>query len=153
MKRYERKFNEEKEILFYATSRGARAFVQAEVDSDSGFYSVKTDGMNGDAKDLKDVKNKVMNQLIQSVVSDYGDVYKVENDNLGISKYWIMILNFLKKYKYLKLSPKGSEERKFYYSIVWYLSDAFRLSKGNNYDSLLKKVFATIDKQVSDKGY
>lgn len=166
MKRYKRYLQEDiyyneddpdYDYLFKAQSQGGRAWIkiyQTPTDKKFGGYSKSEDGGGGGGKDLDDADQEILSWLISTLVNEHGVIKKIDLDKLAITKTWMYFLNKLKEYKFLEKMPKGSDERKFYYSIIWAASDGLRTGSNiSNYKSWFDKLFDKIDNVIAEKGW
>lgn len=166
MKRYVRKFSEDRyyneddpdyEYLFKAQSQGSKTWIkiyQTETDKKYKSYSQSTDSSGGGGQDLNKAGQEVLSYIISVLINDYGIIKKIDLDKLGITDDYFYFLKKFKNYKYLEKMPKGSEERKFYYSIIWAASDGLKSNSTiTNYKSWFDKLFDKVDKFIEEKGY
>lgn len=168
MKRYKRYLQEDiyyneddpdYEYLFKAQSQGGRAWIkiyQTPTDKKFGGYSKSEDGGGGGGKDLDDADQEILSWLISTLVNEHGVIKKIDLDKLAITKTWLYFLNKLKDYKYLEKMPSGSEQRKFYYSIIWSASDGLRTSpkiSNTKFMVWFDKFFDKVNNVIKEKGW
>ena len=68
----------------------------------------------------------------------------------------VLFINKLKDYKYLEKMPSGSEQRKFYYSIIWSASDGLRTSpkiSNTKFMVWFDKFFDKVNNVIKEKGW
>ena len=155
----DRKYSEDDidyKYLFKASTSGSKYWIKAyttETDIKFGSYSLSTDSSGGGGEDIKLLKQNVLVSMIGAFIG--GAIYKkIDVDTIGVSKDWLNLLTDLKKYSYLLKFPTGSAQRKFYYEILWSLSDNIRLSKNEitNFNSFFSIFFKKVDGVIADKG-
>ena len=145
------------EYLFKAQSLGGKTWIKiylTQTDKKLGGYSKSTDSSGGGGDDLSRAGQDVLSYMISILINDSGIIRKIDLDKLGISDDYFYFVKKLKNYKYLEKMPKGSDARKFYYSIIWAGSDGLRTqSKISNYKSWFDTLFSKVDKAISEKGF
>lgn len=159
MKRYKRYFKEasysddEYEPLFKAQSPGGKVWTkafQSDVDKKYNSFTIHSDSSGSGADSFNSLKSKILSELIGTLLTDYGTNRKIEVDKIGITKDWRYFLSKIKNYAYLRKSPKGSDQRKFYYDLIYKIIRDLRKNPNDikhSLDNSFKEIDAVITKQ------
>jgi len=163
---YKSRFTEDREYFeddpdydyfFKASSQGGKTWIkiyQTETDKKYNSYSQSTESSGGGGKDIDKAGQEALSYIVSVLINDSGAIKKIELDKLGISDDYFYFLKKFKEYRYLEKMPKGSDARKFYYSIIWAVSDGLKNSnKISNLKSWFDILFSKVDKTISEKGF
>jgi hypothetical protein len=161
--RYKKFFKEERysddeyESLFKAQSQGGKVWIkvfQSDVDKKYNSFTIHGSNSGSGVDDSNLLKQTIFSELIGSLLNDYGTIKKIDIDKIGIAKDWQYFLSKIKNYDYLEKSLKGSEQRRFYFSMMNQLSSNLRRSqKINNISLFIDQFLQNIDKIIEKQNW
>jgi hypothetical protein len=137
-------------ILFKIVSQGGKYFVevyQSPIDIKQNKFSIRGTDFGGGGREYKYLIQDTLHYLLNSLID--GSLYKkVIIDDIGISKIWFWLVKEIDNYTYLKKS--SSDDRKKYYSIIWYIKKRIQQERDNikNFEKFFGEIFEEIEEQV-----